>query len=87
MHSIADWAPFVALNGAIHKLIDAIDRLTIQSPWLLQKEAVKYVRLSNNTFVALVDKGVIKKHSLDEYGIVKTLYNVKELDEWLLKQK
>ena len=87
MTSITETLPNVAMLDAITKLTNSLEHSNNQSPWLNQKEAIEYVRLSYNTFLNLVNKGVIKKHSLDEYGIVKTLYNVKELDEWLLKRK
>ncbi|MGX6409242.1 hypothetical protein [Weissella confusa] len=68
-------------------LVEALDRLTAavtkpeQSPWMSKIEAYTYIKVAPKTFQRLIDKGVIKSHSLFEYGVSRELFNRMELDE------
>lgn len=52
-----------------------------QSPWLSKIKAYNYLDVSPKTFQKLIDKGVIKPHSLFEFGVARELFNKSELDE------
>ena len=71
----------------IESLVAALDRLTAavtapeKSPWLSKIKAYNYLDVSPKTFKKLIDKGVIKPHSLFEFGVARELFNQSELDE------
>ena len=71
----------------IESLVAALDRLTAavtapeKSTWLSKIKAYTYLDVSPKTFQKLIDKGVIKPHSLFEFGVARELFNQSELDE------
>lgn len=70
------------LEKAINNLANVILSAKIDSPWLNQKEAAAYLRMSISTFL----KGDFKSHNLFEKGVAVERWNRNELDQEMLKR-
>lgn len=70
------------LVKAINKLAEAIITAKINSPWLNQKQAAAYLRMSVNSFKDIE----FKSHSLYEEGKAIERWNRNELDQEMLKR-
>lgn len=70
------------LVKAISQLVNEIHQTHVNTPWLNQKDAAEYLKMSIPTFL----KANFPSHNLFEQGMAVERWNRNELDQEMLKR-